>query len=242
MVNLSIIIITRNEEHYLPRLLDSIKSQNYKDYEIIVADFKSTDKTREIAKRAGCRIVPGGRYAAGRNSGARAAKGKLLLFLDADMVLTPDSLQKSLEEFSRRRLGVATFYAKPIDHKLIDNITFQFTNLYMAIVSKFQVYGWGACCLIEKSLFDSIGGYDEGMEISEDIEIMRRAAKQKRFGILRSVRIFISMRRFSQQGYIGESLKVIYISLHTLFHPKPKVKVKYQLDVNYKKPNEKSRK
>jgi len=47
---LSIIIPALNEENYLPRLLDCFKKQNFKDYEIIVADADSKDKTREVAR------------------------------------------------------------------------------------------------------------------------------------------------------------------------------------------------
>ena len=51
---LSIVIPTYNEEEYLPKLLESIKMQSYSDYEIIVADANSNDKTREIAEECGC--------------------------------------------------------------------------------------------------------------------------------------------------------------------------------------------
>ena len=71
-----------NEEKYLPALLDSMKKQKYKNFEIIVSDNFSKDKTRSIAKSYGCRIVNGGSYSDGRNKGANAAKGKYLLFLD----------------------------------------------------------------------------------------------------------------------------------------------------------------
>ena len=50
---LSIIIPTYNEEEYLPKLLNCIKNQTHKDYEIIVADANSKDKTRQIAKKYG---------------------------------------------------------------------------------------------------------------------------------------------------------------------------------------------
>ena len=73
---LSIIIPTYNEEEYLPVLLDSIKSQSFDDYEIIVADANSTDKTREIAESYGCIVVAGGLPAVGRNNGAKIAKGE----------------------------------------------------------------------------------------------------------------------------------------------------------------------
>ena len=78
---LSIIIPTYNEEEVLPNLLRSIKEQDYKDYEVVVADAKSTDKTREIAQKFDCRVVDGGLPGEGRNHGAEAAKGDRFLFL-----------------------------------------------------------------------------------------------------------------------------------------------------------------
>jgi glycosyltransferase involved in cell wall biosynthesis len=80
MSKISIIIPTKNEETCLPKLLDSIKSQDFPDYEIIIADANSTDKTREIAKSYGCIVVDGGLPAVGRNRGAEVANGEILLF------------------------------------------------------------------------------------------------------------------------------------------------------------------
>ena len=57
---ISIIIPTWNEEECLPKLLECIKKQSYKDYEIIVADANSKDKTVTIAKKHGCKIVKSG--------------------------------------------------------------------------------------------------------------------------------------------------------------------------------------
>jgi len=74
---LSIIIPTLNEENYLPFLLESIKNQDFKDYEIIVADAGSHDKTREIAKNFGCKVVSGGLPAKGRNEGTKFSRGNL---------------------------------------------------------------------------------------------------------------------------------------------------------------------
>lgn len=107
---LSIIIPTKNEEKHLPHLLRSIKKQTLPraDYEVIVADNKSTDKTREMALEYGSRITGGGLPAKGRNRGARAAKGEILLFLDADVRLADRNfLKKAIAEFKRRRLDVA---------------------------------------------------------------------------------------------------------------------------------------
>ena len=76
---LSIIIPTLNEEEYLPRLLESIRRQTYRDYEIIVADNNSEDQTRAIAESFGARVSPGGNHPGkGRNRGAEAAKGVIV--------------------------------------------------------------------------------------------------------------------------------------------------------------------
>ena len=82
---LSIIVPTLNEEEYLPKLLESIKKQDFKDYEIIVADAGSEDKTLEIAKKRGCIITKGGSITVGRNNGAKVARGDIFLFLDSDV-------------------------------------------------------------------------------------------------------------------------------------------------------------
>ncbi len=75
-MELSIVVPAYNEEKYLPKLLSCIKKQTYKDCEIIVADANSRDRTKETAKKYGCKIVKsGGLPAIGRNNGAKAAKG-----------------------------------------------------------------------------------------------------------------------------------------------------------------------
>ena len=95
---ISIIIPALNEENYLPRLLGSLEKQNLKDYEIILADAGSKDRTIEIAKKYGCKVVPGGLPAKGRNEGAKAARGDLFLFLDSDLVLPEGFLDAFLQE------------------------------------------------------------------------------------------------------------------------------------------------
>ena len=111
---LSIVIPTYNEEEYLPILLDSIKKQNFDDYEIIIADANSTDRTREIAEEYGCVIVNGGMPGVGRNNGAKVAKGKYILFLDSDLKLTDDYLRNVIYEFQMERLGIAITQMKPL--------------------------------------------------------------------------------------------------------------------------------
>src|ERR1700722_20305548 len=101
---ISIIIPSLNEEKYLPATLESIKRQDFKDCEIILADAGSTDKTLEIAAQYGCRVIEGGLPARGRNNGAQVAKGDILFFLDADSMLPDGFLSKVIAEFNERKL------------------------------------------------------------------------------------------------------------------------------------------
>ena len=86
---ISIIIPTKNEEDFLPLLLKSIKKQTYSNYEIIVADAGSSDNTKEIAKKSGCKLVKGGYPDEGRNKGAEKAskKSNIFIFMDSDIIL-----------------------------------------------------------------------------------------------------------------------------------------------------------
>ena len=114
----SIIIPTYNEEEYLPKLLESIKSQDFTDYEVIVADAQSNDNTREIAKEYGCIVVEGGLPGVGRNKGAEVAKGEVLLFLDSDLELTKNYLANVIEEFEANREDLLKLTVESEDNQI----------------------------------------------------------------------------------------------------------------------------
>lgn len=92
----------------MPWLLDSLGKQDFKDYEIIRTDAGSKDKTVEIAKNYGCKIIPGGLPSKGRNEGAKVAKGDLLLFLDADLIL-PEGFLNTFLKYLLVHLYMALF-------------------------------------------------------------------------------------------------------------------------------------
>ena len=121
---ISIIIPTFNEEKYLPKLLNCIKKQTYKNYEVIIADANSKDKTKAIAKKYGCKTVKGGLPAVGRNNGAKIAKDGILLFLDADVQFDKNFLENAVKEMKTRNLDAAGCYISPLSYNVIDKIFF----------------------------------------------------------------------------------------------------------------------
>lgn len=198
---LSIIIPTYNEEEYLPTLLESIKKQSFTDYEVIVADANSTDRTREIAKEYGCVVVEGGLPAVGRNNGARIAKGEYLLFLDSDLELTDDYLRKVLYEFRMEHLGIAITQMKPMSNKVQDKLFHDFANYFMIGIEKIKPHGAGCYGMISrKELHDECGGFDESLTFGEDTDYIERLAKKEPFKVLRNAKIGVSTRRLEEEG------------------------------------------
>jgi len=105
----SIVIPTYNSERTLPLCLESIKRQTYKNIEVIVVDNYSTDRTIEIVKRYGARVIQiRGERAKAKNIGLRLARGKYILFIDSDMELTPRVIEKcvKLAESNPRIAGI----------------------------------------------------------------------------------------------------------------------------------------
>lgn len=93
----SIIIPAFNEEKYISKCLDSISKQKTKvNFETIVVNNNSADKTKEAAKKMGFRVVDELKQGVtiARNTGARVAKGEILVFLDADCIAPPDHIEK----------------------------------------------------------------------------------------------------------------------------------------------------
>jgi len=214
---LSIIIPTLNEEDLLPKLLRSIKRQRFSDYEIIIADADSTDGTKEIAKKFGAKLVKGGLPAVGRNQGVKVAKGDLLLFLDADVILPKKFLEEAIREFDKRNLDVASIQLDPQTSKRIIKFFFErFYNYPVKKLERFLPYG-AMGYLIKKELHQKIKGFDEKIKLCEDHDYVRRAAKFGKFGVLKNVKISISLRRFYKDGWLKVILKYTSAELHYHF-------------------------
>jgi len=216
---LSIVIPTLNEEDYLAKLLESIKNQEFNDYEIIIADAGSKDKTLNIAKKFGCRVIKGGSPAKGRNAGAKVAKGSLFLFLDADVVLKNKTLAKALKEFKKKKLKIATFFLLPSGKKKTPKFLFTFFyNLPIFLLEKILPHA-AMGILVERKLFFKLGGFDEKVFLAEDHDLARRAKKLGRlakYGIIKSAPIYVSDRRFREDGWLKTGFKYLFCEGHMI--------------------------
>jgi len=213
----SIVIPTYNEEKYLPKLLDSIDKQTVGPTEVIVSDAFSEDKTREIAKKYGCKVVDGGLPAVGRNSGAKVAKSEIILFLDADVVLPKDFLEKTISEMTERGLDMASCFLKPTTRSKVDLAFYSAFNYYCKITTKIHPHIPGSCIFIKKYLHQKINGFDETIVMCEDQDFVKRASKFGKFAFLKSFKIPFSERRMIREGKIKFALKYFAMEMHLIF-------------------------
>ena len=217
MLMLSIIIPTLNEEKYLPKLLESIKNQSYKNYEVIVADAGSKDKTRDIAKKYGCKVVGGGLPAVGRNNGAKVAKGNILLFLDADVWIDKNFLKKSIDEIEKDNLDAASVKIMPQTNKLLDKIFLGAFNFFISTTQYFYPHAIGACIFCKKWLHEKIGGFNKKIAVAEDMDYAKRCRKYGKFRILKNVKLHFCMRRYEYYGRFNVALKILLGEIHRVF-------------------------
>jgi len=206
---LSIIIPALNEEKYLPDLLESLQAQAFKDYEIIVADSNSADDTHPIALKAGARIVGGGLPAYGRNRGAEVARVDWLLFLDADVVLPFNFLEKAMTEIQEQNLSVASCPIAPLSDRKIDKLLHHAVNLGFQVTKNIYPHAPGFCIFIKKEYHLLIGGFNEKILLAEDSDYVLRASKICKFGLLQSVRILVSVRRLDKDGRLNIAVKYL---------------------------------
>lgn len=219
---LSIIIPTLNEEKYLEDLLKLIKEQSFSDYEIIISDGASEDRTLEIAKKYQCKIVEGYKEkrhpSIQRNLGAEIASGETFFFLDADTRFYDQQfLKKTIDSFKKRKLGVAGFYMDFKSKKFFYKFYYCFYNFFAFLAQYLKPLGLGAAIIVKKEVHQKIGGFREDLFIGEDQYYCEQASKISKFRLIKKAKIFFSIRRFEKEGRWRVFFKILKGTLHVLF-------------------------
>lgn len=185
---ISVIIPTYNSQNFIQACIDSIKKQKYKNFEIIVVDQSSTDKTPEIVKKNKIKLItlPKPNFYSpptkSRNQGAKAAKGTILYHLDSDMTLSKNLLSEAAEIFTKEKeIGAIIVHEEDI------------TKGYWSKCKAFErkCY-WGndsieSARLVRASIFKKVKGYDEKLSSGEDFDTHRRYKKISKIGYCNNV-------------------------------------------------------
>jgi len=217
MVKLSIIIPTLNEGRYLSILLDSIKMQTYKNYEIVVSDGSSEDNTVEVAKRYQCRIVVDKRKGPGygRNQGARIASGHYLLFLDADVFLPSDTFLEDLMSIAeRKRVRLGTCLVEPYPPRPVDVVVNPIVNAGILAAARVSPFAPGFFIFVSREIHEKIKGFNEKLFLAEDHDYARRATKYAPFKVIAGLKVYYSTRRLDKEGRLSIYPKYVLATLY----------------------------
>ena len=229
---ISVVIPTYNEEKNIQRLLFKLNHQTIprENYEIIIVDGGSTDKTCDIAKKMGAKVIFQRHKGIGgaRNDGFLIAKADFVATTDADCIVPNQWLEIFLEDFQDPKVVAITGPDGPIEKNWKSKLVYFFFRCLGQGFTLFHIYGTiGANSAFRKSAFLKCGGY-KPLPHNDDVEL---AFRIKKFGkIVYDIRTFvnISVRRLEQQGYFKVIMKWFKGDLCILLRKQIKANAKYE--------------
>lgn len=188
----SVIIPLYNKAPYVGKAVDSVLSQTFADYELIIIDDGSTDNSREIATTAikgygNCRLIrqENSGVSTARNNGVTVSKGKHLCFLDADDWWEPTFLEEMAGLINRIPhagiYGTNYWIVKNCKKKRAPlGIDDEFTE---GTINYCQVYAktlcmplWTGAICMPRSIFDEANGFKPNLKLGEDFDLWIRVA------------------------------------------------------------------
>lgn len=182
---ISVIIITKNQKHYLQKTLKVLRKQIIPDFETIIVDSGSTDGALELYRKFPCRLVnlPSHNfsYANAFNQGAKKARGKILLRLSGDAIpgdrFFLQNMSQGIEDPKVAGIcgSYVTLHHKSLEYKVI-HLFLQSFKKRVFFKQPFPITG--GCLAIKKSLWQK-HHFNETIGYGEDLEWLFWALKQR---------------------------------------------------------------
>lgn len=195
---ISVIIPAHNEEAYLERTLSAIRRQNYGAFEVLVIANGCNDRTVGVARDHCDRLVVLSQKSLGiaRNLGARLARGELLVFLDADTSLEPMALRRIAQDFTPGD-AAGTTKGRPQNNRWAYRFLYSLKNF----LHRWSLHpGSSGVIICWKTHFMKVGGFDEGLELRENSDLMKRLMPFGRYRFVPDISATTSMRRYERHG------------------------------------------
>jgi len=180
-MRVSVVIPAHNEAALIDRTVrEALRACAGLNGEVVVADDSSDDGTGALAEAAGARVVriEARQISAARNAAARAAAGDLLVFVDADTVLSAEALRGAVAQIQS---GAGFGAGRIVWDEGTPRWCFVFTGLMLPLFRALKL-GAGAFLFARREVFEAVGGFDETLYASEEIAFCRAARKHGRYG------------------------------------------------------------
>ncbi len=213
---MSIVIPTYNRYQLTRRAILSVLNQTYKEYEIIVVDDGSGDKTKGLKDEFDIKYIyqPNCGVSSARNRGIKAAQGEWIAFLDSDDEWMEDKLQKQMEFFEKnpsvkfchteekwikegREVKYPKRLQKPSDQCFYD-------NLKTCKIAPSSV-------MLHKSILKDVGLFDESKKVCEDYDLWLRISKKYEIGLIKEKLI----TKYAGNDQLSKTIK--FIDLHHIY-------------------------
>jgi glycosyltransferase involved in cell wall biosynthesis len=218
MSNITVIVPTLNEDKYLGNLLTSLEKQDYRDFDVIVVDGGSQDKTLSISQAFGAQtvVIPKCKEYPSRNKAAELASGNILFFTGADVVFPDNMLRNVARKFEDPELLAVAGPGIPYDGSILLKIEFFLYNslrCFFALLPKpLKRFSTSTGLLaVRKSAFNSVGGLDPN-DINADGMLGRKLCNSGRvwFSFFK-VKAYNSTRRVKAMGAVDFNKHFIYV-------------------------------
>jgi glycosyltransferase involved in cell wall biosynthesis len=229
---ISVIIPTYNNQNTILETIVSVQQQTFSDFDIIVINDGSTDKTVEILntvqdKRLKIFSYENGGVSVARNRGISVATGKYIAFLDADDLWTKDKLElqfSALEEKPEAVLAYSWTYTMSENGEQIhkcDPIFFE-GNVYNQLLMVNFIISPCSNILVLKEAIDNVGDFDSSLTHCEDWDLCLRLSRKWSFVVVPKYQVFYRQSLVSASSNIEAFEKSIVTVMERAFQYAPK--------------------
>jgi len=211
---ISIVIPAYNSEKYIGETIDSVLNQTYENFELLIVDDESNDKTPEIIKQYKdsrikyYRIPHSGRPSVPRNFGIQKADGELIAFLDSDDLWTKNKLENQIIHLEKNSEAAFVYSMSVTFGTSIFSQNYEVLPLlHKAVLSRDDLLKKGnsitcSSVLIRKEMIEAVNGFDEDPELKaiEDYDLWLRLSKDFKFCFIPKIHVYYRVHSTQTSG------------------------------------------
>ena len=207
MIKISIVMPTLNEEKYIEKTLSILKPQLQEGDELIIVDSYSTDKTLEIAKRFGAKIVNMEKCGTGpaKTFGTKHAKNQIVAFLDADGYVAKDWANRVKEHFENHDVNAVIGYNSYTGPTALRSFIYSAASWMVFQIGKLnyiinKIPWLPPNSAIKKDVFLKYGGFSDALLEELDFGVHAKGLKNVVYDS--KIKVQQSDRRFAKHGFL----------------------------------------
>jgi cellulose synthase/poly-beta-1,6-N-acetylglucosamine synthase-like glycosyltransferase len=214
---ISVVMPVFNGERYLRASLDALRKSDYPDFEIIVSDDRSSDRSAEVAAEFADRVVRSevqGGSAEARNRGAAGATGEILCFVDQDVVIAPDTL-RSVARYLAEHSDVAAVTGLLSKSHPNPDFFSQYKNLYMhyimARLPERVTFLYGSLHAVRREAYTR----HDATSFVDDTELGQRLTRAgKGVALIKQLEV-VHLKRFSALQFLRNDFRIPFVWAET---------------------------